>query len=191
MATIVLKNVRLAFPTLWTPERVNDEGEPAFSATFILPPDHPDVAAVRRTIKEVAAAKWPRDWEQTLKGLAAQEKICLRDGNNKPAYDGFEGNLYVSARNTARPLVIDRDKSALTMNDGRPYAGCMVNAQIDIWAQSNKWGKRVNATLLIVQFAADAPAFGSGARPKLDDMPSLDSADVDWGANDEETASLI
>jgi hypothetical protein len=59
--------------------------------------------------------------------------------------------------------VIDRDTKPLTAADGRPYGGCFVDASVDIWAQDNSWGKRINAKLRWVQFRGDGDAFSGGA----------------------------
>ena len=40
---IRLNNVRLAFPALFEAKTVNGEGDPAFSASFILASDHPQL----------------------------------------------------------------------------------------------------------------------------------------------------
>ena len=47
--------------------------------------------------------------------------------------------------------------------DGKLFAGCYVNAAISIWIMDNKWGKRVNANLVAIQYVKDGEAFGSGA----------------------------
>jgi hypothetical protein len=78
--------------------------------------------------------------------------------------------VYVSARNKARPVVIDKDKSPLTQADGKPYAGCYVNVSLDVWAQSNQYGKRINAKLLAVQFDKDGDAFSGGEGYSDDDF---------------------
>jgi hypothetical protein len=41
---VKINNVRLAFPQLFEATTVNGEGKPAFSATFILPQNHPDIS---------------------------------------------------------------------------------------------------------------------------------------------------
>jgi hypothetical protein len=70
----------------------------------------------------------------------------------------------------------------LEKDTGVIYSGCFVNAQIDIWAQDNGFGKRINCTLAGVQFAADGDAFGGG-RPAsaddFDDLGDLGGADAD------------
>jgi hypothetical protein len=70
--------------------------------------------------------------------------------------------------------VVDRDRTPLTASDGKPYAGCFVNAVVELWAQDNQYGKRINASLGGVQFAADGDAFGGGGvRTEADDFDDL------------------
>ncbi len=177
MAKIKLGNVRISFPTLWNPEKVGDDDKPAFSASFLIAPGSEHEKIIRAAIKEAADEKWKAKANQMLTALEKADKTCLHDGNTKP-YDGFENMLYVSARNAVRPLVIDADKSQLTESDGRPYAGCYVNASLEVWAQDNKYGKRVNATLLGVQFYRDGEAFGGSRTGSADDFD-----DVSGGAD--------
>ena len=103
---VMLTNVRLAFPQLWTPDQVNGEGKPAFSAAFLMTPGHPSIDLVRKAITEVAEAKWGAKAGDILKALIAGDKVCLHNGDLKSNYDGFAGNQYVSARSYVRPLVV-------------------------------------------------------------------------------------
>lgn len=169
---IKLSGVRLAFPTIWEAKTVNGEGEPAFSASFLMAPDHPDVAKIREAADKVGAEKWGAKWPALKKELTAKDRMPLHDGDTKSSYAGFEGNLYVSARNKTRPLVIDRDKSPLTVADGRPYGGCYVNASIELWCQDNNFGKRINASLRGIQFLQDGEAFAGGGVASEDEFDS-------------------
>ena len=173
---VKLSNVRLAFPALWEAKTVNGEGKPAFSATFILGKDHPAIADLQKAIVEVAKEKWGEKWGDVVKSLKATDKLALHDGDGKAQYAGFAGNLYVSARNEARPLVLGADKSQLTAADGVIYAGCFVNAVVDVWAQDNGYGKRVNASLSGVQFFADGEAFAGGGVASADDFEAVAGA---------------
>ncbi len=49
-----LNNVRLAFPALFEAKTVNGEGDPRFSAVFLMDPKHPQLEEVRKTLKQVA-----------------------------------------------------------------------------------------------------------------------------------------
>tara|TARA_R100001143_G_C3360997_1_gene135683 strand:- start:16365 stop:16946 length:582 start_codon:yes stop_codon:yes gene_type:complete len=171
----MLSNVRLAFPQLFEAKAVNQGDKPAFSASFLLTPDHPDLPKLKQAIKEVAEAKWKDKADEILRGLVAADKVCLHNGDTKSQYDGYAGNFFVSARGQVRPLIIDRDRSQLSEADGKPYSGCYVNARISLWAQQNNYGKRINAQLQGVQFFADGEAFGGGRVASADEFEALDN----------------
>ena len=170
---LTLKNVRLAFPVLFTAQTVNGEGDPAFSASFLLPNDSPQIAEINKAIDQVAKEKWGEKAAGILKTMRGTDKACLHDGDMKAQYGGYEGHQYVSARGKTRPTVIDRDKTPLTAADGKPYSGCYVNAIVELWTQDNNYGKRVNASLAGVQFFKDGEAFAGGAVASADDFEDL------------------
>ena len=178
---LMLVNVRLAFPELWTPSQVQGKGKPAFSATFLLPPEHPDIAKVKAAIAACAKAKWGDQAAEILPLLLAGDKVCLHNGDMKANLEGYKGNMFVSARTPTRPLVIGQDRSPLTESDGKPYSGCFVNAQIALWAQQNTHGKRVNAQLRGVQFFRDGEAFSGGGVAQPDEFEEV-VADADGDA---------
>ncbi|KAK1548916.1 hypothetical protein Q3G72_030152 [Acer saccharum] len=178
---IVLKNVRLAFLKCWKAETVNGEGEPAFSASMILPKDHPQLPAINAAILETAKAKWGAKTDAMMKQMKATDKLALHDGDTKSQYDGFEGNLFIAARTKTRPLTIGRDKAPVTEEDGVLYSGCYANVSIELWAQDNNYGKRINAQLGGIQFVKDGDAFaGGGSAADESDFDELEEgADAD------------
>ncbi len=177
MPTILLKDVRAAFPVFFEPKTFKGEGEPAYSGSFLLPRDHPQVAEIKAAIKEAAKDKWGEKAGAIVKQLEANDKVCLHDGDAKAEFTGYEGNLYVSGRASAdkRPLIIDRDKTPLVAADGKPYAGCYVNVSLEIWAQNNSFGKRINASIRAVQFLRDGDSFGGGTSANVDEFDDLSS----------------
>lgn len=180
---IRLNNVRLAFPSLFVATTVQGQGEPAFSASFILTSDHPQLAEIRAAMEKMGVEKWGAKWPQVKKEIESKDRMALHDGDLKAEYAGYEGNFYISARNKTRPTVFDRDgKTALIQADGRPYAGCYVNAAIELWCQDNSYGKRINASLRGVQFLKDGETFAGGgvaSEADFDDLSSEDTADND------------
>lgn len=168
-----LTNVRLAFPELFEAKTVNGEGKPAFSASFLLDPADPQVQTLQEAINQVAKDKWGAKADAILKQMRATDKTALHDGDMKATYEGFPGMLYVSTRTPTRPLVIDQDKAPLQEASGRPYAGCYVNAAIELWAQDNNYGKRVNASLRGVQFVRDDDAFAGGVPATEDEFDDI------------------
>ncbi len=163
MAKIKLSNVRLSFPSLFRKATFSGE-ETKFEATLLMNKEsQSDLIA---QINSVIGEKLKTD----LKGAKlSPDKICFKDGDFI-AYDGYEGHMSIKASNNKRPLLIDKDKSQLTEDDGKLYAGCYVNAIIEVWAQSNAYGKRINANLLGVQFFKDGEPFGDGVNATTDDF---------------------
>ena len=168
-----LSNVRLAFPCLWEAKTVNGEGKPAFSAAFLIDPADPQVKAINAAIDQTATEKWGAKAPAMLAQMRKADKVALHDGDLKATYDGFPGNLFISARNPLRPTVVGSDKTPLVEQDGKPYAGCYVNAVLELWAQDNNYGKRVNATLMGVQFLRDGDAFAGGGVASDDDFDDV------------------
>jgi hypothetical protein len=99
----------------------------------------------------------------------------LHDGDLKD-YDGYANQFYIRASNQVRPTIVDRNRATITEKDGKIYSGCYVNAIVSLWAQDNKFGKRINANLRGVQFAADGEAFAGGNAARADEFEQLEDA---------------
>jgi hypothetical protein len=171
---ILIKNARLAFPNLWQPRAATDGGKAKYGASLIIAPDNPAVKELNAAFPKLAKEKWADKGEVILKGLRAQDRLCLHDGATKAQYQGFEGNLFVSANSDVRPSIFDRNRIPLQPDDGKPYSGCYVNASIELWPQDHKaHGKRINAQLRGVQFVADGDAFAAGSPASDDEFEDL------------------
>ena len=188
-----LSNVRIAFAKLYTPESVGADPKKSYGAVFVIPPKDPIVATLDAALVQVAKEKWADKSASTLKMLIEAGRVCFlhrpKSNSSGEVYGGFEGMFHLNssrAEDKGRPLVIDQNKSPLTAQDGKPYSGCYVNATIELWAQDNSWGKRINATLQAVQFVRDGDAFSGGSVPSADDFDDIaDGATAgDVGADD-------
>lgn len=172
---ILLKDARLAFPNLFEPTTVAGEGKPRYSATLLIPADHPQLDEIRKKIEAVAKEKWKDKAASTLTSLYKTGKVALHDGDEKAQYDGFPGNFFVAAasQESAPPTVVDQLRQPLTPKSGKPYAGCYVNASLEFWAQDNQWGKRINCTLRGVQFYKDGDSFSAGRPADADEFEEV------------------
>jgi len=183
MAKILLKNVRLSFPDIWKPgtPQAGSTNPPKYGGQFIFAPTSDAAKVAQAEFLRVAIEKFGPNAAAILAELP-KDKKCIRrgDGNLDKAgviRNGYAGNLFIVARNKARPVVIDRDKSPLTEADGRPYGGCFVNVTVDLYAQDKQGqGKSVNATLLAIQFAGHGEAFGGGVG-SADDFEAMDDGE--------------
>lgn len=145
---IIIKEARCSFPRLYSGEvRDGDTFGPGIA--LILEPDNH--AAVLAEIK--AAMVEAINSDPKLKAnKPTGDRICLR----KPDRDELkykEGNLVIKANCPRPPMVLEPDgRTVMTAATDKIYSGCYVNAKIEIWGQNNKWGKRVNAKLIAVQY---------------------------------------
>ena len=171
---IMIENARLAFPNLWQPRAATDGGKAKYGASLILDTSNPVIAKLELAFAQIAKEKWGDKAAVILKGLKAQDRLCLHDGATKSQYSGFEGNVFVSANSDVRPSIFDRNRVPLQESDGKPYSGCYVNASIELWAQDHqKHGKRINAQLRGVQFLRDGDAFAAGSPASEDEFSDL------------------
>lgn len=174
---VLLKNVRLAFANLFEPY-MNNDGKGSYGCKLIVVPDHPQVTEIVKAMQAAATEEWGEKAAAIYKTLKANNKLCLHDGEEKADYAGFSGNLFVSANNKEKPLLIDGNKNELSAASGKLYPGCYVNASIEIWAQNSKdYGKRINAGLRGVQFAADGERLAGGGTASEDEFEAIPQAE--------------
>lgn len=191
MADILIKNVRLSFPTLGQPKEFKvGDGKPRWSATFLVEPGSEADQKIRAAIEEAAKEEWPKDWQQKLKALAGQKnQYCYLDGDTK-SFDGYAGMWALSSHRAAKtkngantpPLIVDKDPKVSLRDErtgeligGKPYAGCYVNAKVSIYAQGGE-NAGIRSSFSVIQFAADGDAFSSST-PTADDLEDLSVAD--------------
>lgn len=169
---VKLTNVRLSFPALFTPEAFKPGDAPKFKATFLIEKGSELDRQVQAAILETAKAKWNAKGAQIVAGIKGNpNKFCYQDGDTK-SYDGYQGMMALAAGSKVRPLVLDKDKSPLSEADGKPYAGCYVNATVEFFAYENS-GNGISAQVLGVQFFADGDSFGGGSVGSVDDFDDL------------------
>lgn len=164
---VVLTNVRLSFANIFEPKGFNG-GEPRYSASFLINKDDKEnLTKVKDAIKDVSKMEWANDLPKFK-----ENQLCLRDGDGE-TWDGYEGHMFVSSGNRLKVAVRDMDGTDLTKsseynNPGdKPLSGDYVNAIIEVWAQNNSFGKRLNANLVGVQYIKTGERFGKGSDDDL------------------------
>lgn len=160
----LLRKVRTSYFYGFKPYK-GDDGKESYCTHLILGRDHVDFGPLQALIKSVAVAEWGDGADAVLKQLVAQDRLCIHNGDvNKPGEDAYKGKVYVSTNSKKRFTIIDRDRSPLTEADGKPVSGDMVNAKINLWAQNNQFGKRINAQIMGVQFVQEMEHLSGGGR---------------------------
>ena len=181
-----LKNVRCSFPHLFKKPIINGK-EGKCGSTFLLDPKDADHKA---QIKNISNFMNKVKANSTLKDVRIPpDKKCLRKGEDtsRTEYDGY---WIVSSNSKGKPIVMAANgKTQITSEEECPiYAGCRVTAKLRIWAQDNKWGKRINADLVAIQFFADdEPLDGSHVpvEEAMEGFEGVGGGDDDFDLDDE------
>jgi len=165
--SFVIKNVVLSYPHLfekWTNTPAKPETA-RYGATFILDKEThaAEIAELQSVLKPRQKAKW--------KASIPADRLALRDGDatGKEEYAGKM--ILVTSDKKIPPNCLDRNgKRQLKESDDKLYAGAIVNGRFNFWDQDNaEGGKRINASLIGVQFMDDGERFSNVSRPAADE----------------------
>jgi hypothetical protein len=179
---IFLSNVRLSFPHIVEPQRqVNEQtGKEriSYNAEFIMPQDHAGFQQFMQRYAAMVMEKW-KEHGQTVMGMIQQDRKlrCFGVGAEKvnkntfQPYDGYVGNVFITAGRDSQPQIIQADGSPIDPSNTmayqqltrKMYGGCRVNAAVKPWLQENKHGRGVRCDLVALQFAGDDTPFGEAA----------------------------
>ena len=185
---ILLKNVVLAFPNLAEPKAFGD-GEPAYGAKFPIEPNSENSKLIEDAILAVAKEEFGEKADAILAKLVESKKVAYTrreyaSEKTGEVYAGFEKMFYLGTRNSkVQPSVYDQygeevvGKAEITR---KAFSGAVVNASIEVWAQDNKWGRRINCSLRGIMLTGEGQSFGGGSgAASADDFASLAKAKAD------------
>lgn len=189
MATrVMLKNVVLAFPALAEPQSLG-EGEPAYGAKFPIVPNSEQQKLIEDAIAAEAKEAWKDKAKNVLSMLEDDGKVCFtkkvyKSKKTGEPYQGFEGMHYLSTRNAkTQPTVFDQYGEEISGKgdiERKAFSGAVVNASIEVWAQDNKWGRRINCSLRGVMLTGEGENVGGGSAPaSADEFAGLAKAKAD------------
>lgn len=175
---LMIKNVRCNFPKLYVAEEF--KGKKNYSIGLMIPTGSPIIEQIEKAAKESIGAQYPGKIEAMFKRFKGSR-------NTWPIRELDDDTFIVSPKRkeeNGAPIVMDQKKNLLPADSGLPYAGCWVNASVDVFCY-NKEGGGVTMYLNGVQLVKeDAPL--SGVVPAtackddfdaIDDMPE-DNSDL-------------
>lgn len=149
--TILVSEVILSYPHLYEPYGRETDKKKKYSAKFLLPKaTHKEaIKAILAHIDKLCIEKWKQKQPPT--------NVFLKNGELVRKDEGDENYFFLSASETIKPRVVDRDGRTPIPEedaDGKMYPGAVVDVLINPWSQDNEWGKKLNANLLAVRFRA-------------------------------------
>jgi len=155
---IIINNARCSFPQFKVDQR--EDGSTFNPGITVLLDSEKHGAVIAEMKAEIKAII--QDNAKLRKQPPKGDKLCLRGQESESWREEYEGHdLMLRAGNPRTPLVLRKDLSRMTPEEAEAevYSGCYVNVKVELWGQANQYGRRVNAKLIAVQFAADGPSF--------------------------------
>ena len=178
---IFLSDVRLSFPHLAEPQRtenkVTGSVRIAYNADFLLPEGDPGFQQFMARYQALMTQTFAENAPVVMNMILADRKLrCFGRGEEKvnkktfKPYDGYAGNVYLSASSERQPQMIQSDGNPIDPINTmawqalarKMYGGCRVNAAVKPWVQKNQHGNGIRCDLVAVQFSKDDTAFGDG-----------------------------
>lgn len=194
---VKIGNGRFSYLNVLKPrEQKSDSGAVTlkYGANILVPKDGPDHKALVAAIEAVAVGQWGAKADGVLKKLYADNRVCLKDGDNELDRDGsvrpgYEGqmSLRTSAAEDSAPRMFNRFGEKITEATKHEFTGDRRGASsgdfgealVRLWAQDNndpKIGRRINCQLIAVVFRA---AGESLARREMSDDQLLQQFTID------------
>lgn len=205
---LYIKGARLSFTaSLFEAKQVQGQGEEKFSVSSIIEKDtvacfgefNPDsVNGQQKGLKwgppkEAFSAaimyaagkqtKWKGKETEVVTQLKAADRLFVHDGDAKADTPGYKGNLYINSSAKTQPRVIDENGNDIKATSGKIFPGVYGLTILEPWAQDNQFGKRVNATLLGVQYIRDGERLAGGSVATADDYAPLPAGAVEAAAS--------
>ena len=185
MSVILLSDVRLSFPHLAEPQvsvnEVTGNKRISYNGEFLMPESHPGFKQFMQRYAELATENVREHAQAVMQMIASDRKSrCFGQGAEKvnkktfQPYDGYVGNVYITAGKDTPPQVIDASGAAIDpantmayqMITRKMYGGCRVNVALKPWWQkanpAKQYGHGVRCDLVAIQFFKDDTPFGEG-----------------------------
>lgn len=179
MGKLILKNVRFSYVNVFEP-RKNDRDKMEYSVCILLPKS--DKALIRQVQAEIDALS--KDALETkFKGktkLPSTFKIPLHDGDEeKEGNATFAGMMYLNARSSMKPDVIDRAKKPITPESGDFYSGAWGAVSITLYIFDTEGAKGIGVGLNNILKTKDDTKFAGGS------SAAEDFADIELDDDDD------
>lgn len=176
---IVTPPAETAYAHVFKAQPAMQEGkDDQFSLTLLWKEGEKKLGKLEKAIVQVAEAKFGKKAKAMLdKG---QLRSPLRPGSDKEdtkAAEEFEGKVFLTARSSERPQVVDEDLDPI-INTIDFYSGCIARADIWLFAYDKAGNRGVGAILNSVQKLEEGER-KSGRRTAEDAFGSDDDEDGD------------
>jgi len=159
---ITTGKVRASYVHIFQPRALDNEGEPKYSVTLLIPKS--DTVTINNIYAEIERAK-QEGAQKTFNGnIPPQCRIPLYDGDGyRQSGEAFgeecRGCMVITASAKQQPVVVGLDMQNI-LNPADVYSGCYIRANINFFAYNRNGNKGIGCGLNAVQKIEDGDPLG-------------------------------
>ena len=172
---VVTGLVRLSYANVWEPKAANENAQPKYSVSIIIPKRD------KETLKKIndaidAAIEEGIGKFGGKKPNKAAIKLPLRDGDVERDDEAYKGHWFINANSTTAPQIVDRQVKPI-LDRSEVYSGCYARVSLNFFAFNSNGNKGIACGLGNIQKVRDGEPLG-GKSTAADDFATL--ADDDF-----------
>jgi hypothetical protein len=164
---IKINNVRISYPYIFKKGFYEGKENNKYTVTLVLDKSDPNHIEAKKIIDEQINTIYSQT--KTARSSFKDDKFCVKEESEE-----FENSWLIKCGNPKRITIIDRDKTPLTEEDGKIYAGCYVNVLIDLYYYDKQYGKFILSNIYGIQFSKDGESLEGRIVDVTDDFTDLD-----------------
>lgn len=175
---VVTGKVRLSYVHLFEPYSNQENQEPKYSVTILIPKT--DTATLAKIDKAIKVAAEEGKTKAFGGRVPTNLKTTLHDGDEEADLDRnpeYAGHMYMSISGKTRPGVVDTNLNAI-IDPLQVYSGCYGKVSMGAFAFNTQGNKGVSFGLNNVQFLEDGEPLGGRTRAEDDFSDDEDSSDL-------------
>lgn len=188
----MIRNVRVAYPHMFTPEANKYTGKLEYSVRVILEKGDPQIEKIKAYMTKIYQDKFPGKTAAGKPQYLAKMNAAAENKNTRfLQYDAENEFYYFNTKRRAgtsepAPMVLDKDRrkldAAVPDDTAKIYGGCYCNVLINGYVYE-KASTGFSSSLLGLQFVKDGEPFASYKQATTDDFDDLSNTG-DSAAND-------
>ena len=170
---VITGKVRLNYPNLFTPVKLDEEQEAKYSLTILIPKTE------LHTLEEVNSAIYKSKIQlfEKYNNIPDSIKTPLRDGDiEKPDNKAYKNHYFMNITSKFKPGVVDAALNSIT-NPNEIYTGCYGRVSMNFYPYFNNNMCGIGCSLNNVQKMDDGELIITNSRPE-DDFTVIDTTEL-------------
>ena len=173
---VITGEVRFSYLNVWEPKKIDDDSEPKYSVSLLIPKS--DTATIKAINKAVEAAKQNGITKFGGK-IPAKLKLPLRDGDEDREDDPiYAGHYFINATCKTQPGLVYKNGQRI-IDSTELYSGCYGRASVTFYAFNTSGNRGIACGLNNLMKTRDGQPLGGRSKAEDDFADYIDNADDD------------